>query len=70
LIANTLTIRGIGNLLIVNILKFLDGSLLSCSAVWSGRSLPTFQRSLLPPSSGADYTALQPARQPSLYSPP
>jgi hypothetical protein len=29
-----------------------DGCLLSCSAVLSGRSLPTFQRSLLPPSLG------------------
>jgi hypothetical protein len=28
-----------------------DGCLLGCSAVQSGRSLPTFQRSLLPPSS-------------------
>jgi hypothetical protein len=29
-----------------------DGCLLVCSAVQSGRSLPTFQRSLLPLSSG------------------
>jgi hypothetical protein len=29
-----------------------DGCLLGCSAVYSGRSLQTFQRSLLPPSSG------------------
>jgi hypothetical protein len=29
-----------------------DGCLLGCCAVYSGRSLPTFQRCLLPPSSG------------------
>jgi hypothetical protein len=29
-----------------------DGCLLGCSAEYSGRSLPTFQMSLLPPSSG------------------
>jgi hypothetical protein len=29
-----------------------DGCLLGCSAVWTGVSLPTFQRSVLPPSSG------------------
>jgi hypothetical protein len=29
-----------------------DGCLLGCSPVYSGRSLPTFQRTLLPPSSG------------------
>jgi hypothetical protein len=29
-----------------------DGCLLRCSAVWSGRRLPTFQRYFLPPSSG------------------
>jgi hypothetical protein len=30
--------------------EYEDGCLLGCSAVYSGRSLPTFQRSLLPPS--------------------
>jgi hypothetical protein len=30
---------------------FEDGCLLGCSAMQSGRSVPTFQRSLLPPSS-------------------
>jgi hypothetical protein len=35
--------------------------------VWSGRSLPTFQRSLLPPSSGrCDCTAQQP-RRPAIF---
>jgi hypothetical protein len=29
-----------------------DGCILGCCAVQSGRSLPTFQRYLLPPSSG------------------
>jgi hypothetical protein len=29
-----------------------DGCLLDCSAVYSGRRLPAFQRTLLPPSSG------------------
>jgi hypothetical protein len=29
-----------------------NGCLLGCNAEYSGRSLPTFQRSLLPPSSG------------------
>jgi hypothetical protein len=29
-----------------------DDCLLGCCAAWSGRSLPTFQRCLLPPSSG------------------
>jgi hypothetical protein len=29
-----------------------DGCHLRCSAVWTGTSLPTFQRSVLPPSSG------------------
>jgi hypothetical protein len=41
-----------------------------CSLI---RRLLTFQRCLLPPSSGRslpDYTALQPGRQPSSYSPP
>jgi hypothetical protein len=44
--------------------------------LWSGRVVPTFQRSLLPPSSGRiaytapDYTVLQPRRQPSSYSSP
>jgi hypothetical protein len=33
------------------VLMAVDGCLLGCSAVLSGRSLPTFQRSLLPPSS-------------------
>jgi hypothetical protein len=32
--------------------EYEDGCVLGCSAVKSGRSLPTFQRSLLPPSSG------------------
>jgi hypothetical protein len=32
--------------------EYEDGCLLGCSAVQSGRSLPTFQRSLLPPSPG------------------
>jgi hypothetical protein len=32
--------------------KYKDGCRLGCSTVYSGRSLPTFQRSLLPPSSG------------------
>jgi hypothetical protein len=32
--------------------KFKDGCLLGCSAVLFGRSLPTFQMPLLPPSSG------------------
>jgi hypothetical protein len=51
------------------------GCLLGCNTVSSVRSLPTFQRYLLPPSSGPDYggskylppdyTALQPRRQPS-----
>jgi hypothetical protein len=31
------------------VLLYEDGYLLGCSAVLSGRSLPTFQRSLLPP---------------------
>jgi hypothetical protein len=45
-----------------------DGCLLGCIAVYTGISLPTFQRSVLPPSSGRwlVYTALQPRRQPSL----
>jgi hypothetical protein len=29
-----------------------DGGLLGCSAVYTGMSVPTFQRSVLPPSSG------------------
>jgi hypothetical protein len=41
----------------------MAGRLLGCSAVWTGTSLPTFQRSVLLPSSV--YTALQPSRQPS-----
>jgi hypothetical protein len=32
--------------------NFEDGCLLGCSTTLSGRRLPTFQRSLLPPSSG------------------
>jgi hypothetical protein len=32
-------------------LHYLDGCLLGYSTVWSGRSLPTFQRALLPPAS-------------------
>jgi hypothetical protein len=32
--------------------EYEDGCLLGCSAVQSGRSLPTIQRFLLPPSSG------------------
>jgi hypothetical protein len=40
--------------------QYEDGCLLGCSAVWTGITLPTFQRSVLPPSSG-----LQPRRQPS-----
>jgi hypothetical protein len=32
--------------------EYEDGCLLGCSTVQSGRSLPTFQSSLLPPSSG------------------
>jgi hypothetical protein len=32
--------------------EYEEGCLLGCSTVKSGRSLPTFQRSLLPPSSG------------------
>jgi hypothetical protein len=32
--------------------EHIDGYLLGCCAVWSGRSLLTFQRYLLPPSSG------------------
>jgi hypothetical protein len=54
---------------------------LSSVSVKSGKSLPTFQRSLLTPSSPwwwrqqaplklPDYTALQPRRQPSSCSPP
>jgi hypothetical protein len=35
-----------------NKMFFEDGCLLRCSAVWTGMSLPTFQRSVLPPSSG------------------
>jgi hypothetical protein len=53
--------------------EYEDGCLLGCSAVESGRSLPTFQRYLLPPLSGTmipDYMAQQPRRQPSSYSPP
>jgi hypothetical protein len=38
-------------------------------AVKSGRSLPTFQRCLLPPSSGPDYTAQHHRRQSSSLSP-
>jgi hypothetical protein len=30
--------------------RYEDGCLLGCSAVFSGRSFPTFQRPLLPPS--------------------
>jgi hypothetical protein len=52
--------------------EYEDDCLLGYSAVWSGRSLPAFQRYLLPPSSERwnvskllpDYTALQPRRQP------
>jgi hypothetical protein len=59
-----------------------DGCLLGCCTVQSGRVVPTFQRSLLPPASGRcetiwnvgttlpNYTVLQPRRQPSSYSPP
>jgi hypothetical protein len=32
--------------------KYEDGCLLGCWAVMSGRGLPTFQKCLLPPSSG------------------
>jgi hypothetical protein len=32
--------------------KHEDGSLLGCCAVWSGRSLPTFHKCLLHPTSG------------------
>jgi hypothetical protein len=57
------------------------GCFLGCCVVWYGRSLLTFQRCLLPPSSGRwhiwnvgkqlpDYTAQQPRTQPSSYSPP
>jgi hypothetical protein len=35
-----------------DLLQVEDCCLLGCSTVYSGRSLPTFQRSLLPPSSG------------------
>jgi hypothetical protein len=35
--------------------EYKDGCLLGCCAVWSGRSLPTFQRCLLPPSSGREW---------------
>jgi hypothetical protein len=50
--------------------NYKDGCLLGCSAMLSGRSLPPFQRSLLPPTTGSqpDYTVLQPRRQPSSYS--
>jgi hypothetical protein len=47
-----------------------DGCLLGCCAMYSGTSLPTFKRCLLPPLSGRcpkflpDYTAQQPRRQP------
>jgi hypothetical protein len=37
---------------------------LGCSAVYTGMSLPAFQRSVLPPSV---YSALQPKRHPSTY---
>jgi hypothetical protein len=37
--------------------EYEDGCLLGCSAVLSGRSLPTFRRSLLPPSSGRSLIA-------------
>jgi hypothetical protein len=79
--------------------QYEDGCLLGCRAVETGASLPAFQKSLLPPSSGRFwcwrqyrplnrpddggstdlwnvgklipvYTALQPRRQPSSYSPP
>jgi hypothetical protein len=32
--------------------EYEDGCLLDCCAMYSDRSLPTFQRCLLPPSSG------------------
>jgi hypothetical protein len=39
--------------------EYEDGCLLGCSAVLSGRSLPTFQRSLLPPSSGRSPSSVE-----------
>jgi hypothetical protein len=33
----------------LTVLRLLDGCLVGCCAVQSGRSLPTFQRYLLPP---------------------
>jgi hypothetical protein len=48
-----------------------DDCLLGCCTVQSGRSLPTFHRFLLPPSSRWwDYTMQQPSRQPLSYLPP
>jgi hypothetical protein len=45
-----------------------DGCLLGCSAVYSGRSLPMFQRSLLPPSS-ARYSPDPSYQTPRRYNP-
>jgi hypothetical protein len=47
-------------LILTNKLSNEDSRLLGCSAVYSGRSLPTFQRSLLPhrPDDGGQKTAI------------
>jgi hypothetical protein len=49
--------------------EYEDGCLLGCSAVQSGRNLPTFQMCLLPPQSGIA-PMIKAALLPSLYSYP
>jgi hypothetical protein len=55
-----------------------NGCLVGCNTTWTGASSPTFQTSVLPPSSGRSldgnlipvYMTLQNRRQPSSYSLP